>query len=512
MDCKFLLVIDEDEAVFNLFESLLNGDYRILKVFQLNRAIDLVNKVDIDLVFVSNCLSDTDGVEALRTLKRKAPFIPIVFIADSPSQDLIISAFRSGASDFLKKPINKVTLFNCLNRVSSSLKKGQSGDTNNVFDLDSNLSFTKNNSTFAEQSNSKLSQNGGLTDFIDSGSERLPRNGIFTSRFFSKIGINQLNSVIKRTFFKKQNGIKNELVEAAVHNPAIAESESLLSIPEEKTSFEKEADQASIGLTDELVMPTLQIYCLGDFQVIFNGRQIQDGINRKGRAILTFLALNPKNEIHRDILMDKLWPDSPPESARNCLNVALHNVRKQFSKVDPKVECIIFRDERYFINPDFDVWLDVQEFSQNWQRGKRLERASPSGDTIDYYEAAAKLYKEDFMAGDLYETWPVEERENLREIYLFILDRLSQHHMREGEFETAINLCKKILAKDCCHEDIHQRIMRCYYQLGKRDLAIKQFLKCSEALQDELEVEPSRSTLTLYDEIKQEKIDFFEKR
>jgi len=44
--------------------------------------------------------------------------------------------------------------------------------------------------------------------------------------------------------------------------------------------------------------------------------------------------------------------------------------------------------------------------------------------------------------------------------------------------------------------------MLCYYRVGKRDKALKQFKKCAEILQSELEVKPTRTTFELYEKIK----------
>lgn len=111
------------------------------------------------------------------------------------------------------------------------------------------------------------------------------------------------------------------------------------------------------------------------------------------------------------------------------------------------------------------------------------------------------------MEEDIYENWNSLDRENLKEIYLVVLDRLSKYYSSDSKPLTAIKLCEVILQKDNCREDVHQRLMRCYYRLGLRDKAIKQFRKCKEILNAELEVEPTQTTMDLYQKIKKDSLN-----
>ena len=115
------------------------------------------------------------------------------------------------------------------------------------------------------------------------------------------------------------------------------------------------------------------------------------------------------------------------------------------------------------------------------------------------------------MEEDLYEDWTVSERENLKEIYLEILENLSRLYSMDGKPDVAIDLCKSILEKDNCREQVHRRLMLCYHRTGKRDHAIRQFHKCSKIIKTELEVNPSRETSELYEKIKLDRLNAADK-
>jgi DNA-binding SARP family transcriptional activator len=121
-------------------------------------------------------------------------------------------------------------------------------------------------------------------------------------------------------------------------------------------------------------------------------------------------------------------------------------------------------------------------------------------------ELARALYSGNFMDEDLYDDWAATERDNFKEIYLAILDRLSENYIHTERFSSAVALCEDILSKDNCREDIHRRLMFSYYRAGCRDKALRQFKKCIEALKEELEVEPTKLTRQLYEEIKADRL------
>ena len=62
-----------------------------------------------------------------------------------------------------------------------------------------------------------------------------------------------------------------------------------------------------------------------------------------------------------------------------------------------------------------------------------------------------------------------------------------------------------MLEKDPCLENVHRKLILCYYKLGLRDKAIKQYYRCAKALKDELNIEPSTPTKELFDTIRNEK-------
>ena len=102
----------------------------------------------------------------------------------------------------------------------------------------------------------------------------------------------------------------------------------------------------------------------------------------KGRAVLKYLLAHHHEPIPRDILMDAFWPQAGPEAARNSLNVALYGLRQALKTVTGQ-PVVLFEDGAYCFNPEFEVWVDVDEFERHVQTGRHLEAQGAPGAGCD---------------------------------------------------------------------------------------------------------------------------------
>ncbi|MEZ4658902.1 MAG: BTAD domain-containing putative transcriptional regulator [Caldilineaceae bacterium] len=263
----------------------------------------------------------------------------------------------------------------------------------------------------------------------------------------------------------------------------------------------EESELSPEGAEADQEPPALTIYCLGPFRVFQNGELLEDWNGQKGVSILKYLIAHHETSISKDVLMDVFWPDADPEAARRNLHQAIYSLRQTLRRRDPGLQHIRFENNQYLLNPELDIWLDVEEFEEYMQRGRRLENAEQMAQAMTEYSVADSLYQGDFLAEDLFEDWSHAQRAQLRMAYLEMADRLGEYYLQQNEYSAAIALCQKILTLENCDEEAHRRLMRCYLAQGQRHLAIRQYHACVQTLQDELEVPPSAETSALYEQI-----------
>jgi DNA-binding SARP family transcriptional activator len=251
------------------------------------------------------------------------------------------------------------------------------------------------------------------------------------------------------------------------------------------------------------VNPNEAINCrfLGPFSVKVYGEKLKLPNGKKTMGLLAYLLYHHNKPIHREILMSTFWPHSCSESARNSLNTALYNIRKTLQSVQEKPDLLLYKNECYYINPALKVVTDADQFIAHLNKGRHLDLSKGLENSVEEYNHAVELYVNDFLEELRYEDWCDPIRDNLRESYLLALNRLSYFFFESELYSIAINLCQKILIIDPYLEEVHQRLIICYYKTGARDKAIRQYQKCKSVLNEELQINPSEQTTSLFQEI-----------
>ena len=250
---------------------------------------------------------------------------------------------------------------------------------------------------------------------------------------------------------------------------------------------------------------TLEIHLHGPFRVFADGQAIEERAftRRKPKQLIKLLALQPHHQLHREQAMELLWPDSDPELAANNLHKAIHMARHA---LEPELRSVA--DSRFIHTQGQQVilcalgklWIDAEEF-------ERRAAEAIKGEDAAGYEAALALYEGDLLTEDPYEDWAAARREQLRMMRQDLLTKLSHLYETRGEFEQSIERLKELVAIDPSDEEVHRRLMRLYALTGSKGQALRQYRQCGEALRRELDAEPERATLELYERIVSGQVD-----
>jgi DNA-binding NtrC family response regulator len=116
---KNTLLIVEDEATQRqaLATHLLDENFNVATAATADEALTIASLKTIDAVITDFNLPDNDGVYVLEQIKSMNPEIPVIIITAYGSVDRAVNAMKSGAYDYLTKPINIAELLLILKRV-----------------------------------------------------------------------------------------------------------------------------------------------------------------------------------------------------------------------------------------------------------------------------------------------------------------------------------------------------------------------------------------------------------
>lgn len=99
-----LLITSESDS-----EELLHALSKLGTDIQLSTPKELIAGLDsrpIQMILLDCGLNVKRGLKQLKEVKTKRPDIPVIFITGISSEDIMLQAFRTGAKDYFKKPIN----------------------------------------------------------------------------------------------------------------------------------------------------------------------------------------------------------------------------------------------------------------------------------------------------------------------------------------------------------------------------------------------------------------------
>jgi DNA-binding SARP family transcriptional activator len=76
------------------------------------------------------------------------------------------------------------------------------------------------------------------------------------------------------------------------------------------------------------MIPTLHIYLMGDFRLVYGGTLVTTVNSPRLQSLLAYLVLHRHSPQSRQHLAFLLWPDSTEVQARNSLRNLLHQLRQ----------------------------------------------------------------------------------------------------------------------------------------------------------------------------------------
>ncbi len=247
---------------------------------------------------------------------------------------------------------------------------------------------------------------------------------------------------------------------------------------------------------------TLQVFTLGGFGIVAAGRSIDFGKWKRKQAVtlLKYLITQLDRPVHRERLLDCLWPGVDQRRGLGRLKVTMYYLRHELRGNGMSDEVVKTVDNAYLLRRDA-VWVDVDVFERLVTEGRALQDQAQWSDALDRYIEAQRLYRGDYLEEEAFADWCAEERERLHELYLEMLGRTAECHAELGQYAEVVQIYRKALVFDPCRESFHRLLMQYLIKYGRADLALIQYRHCQQVLAREFGTEPLPETQRLYQQI-----------
>jgi predicted ATPase/DNA-binding SARP family transcriptional activator len=229
------------------------------------------------------------------------------------------------------------------------------------------------------------------------------------------------------------------------------------------------------------------LHLLGPVQIaLVDGKQTLRFRSQRTKVLLGYLA-TVQRSVARDSLAALFWPDADMATGRANLRRELHNL----SLILPG--CWQSDQATVQFIPTLDTRVDIVEVQQL--------------DAAGQWVAAASWLHGEFVEGisitdnPLLDRWLNQERERWQRFTIRVLLNAAETNWLAGEAELSERALARILSQSPWYEEAHYRLMLLQARRGRFSSALKQFQRCREALETELDVAPSAVTEALYHRI-----------
>ena len=236
--------------------------------------------------------------------------------------------------------------------------------------------------------------------------------------------------------------------------------------------IDAELEYHSLRIAMPIMRPSsreIQISLLGGFSVTIDGEPVPDRWRlRKAKTLVKLLALAPSHRLHRDLVVDRLWPDMEPQLAANNLYQLAHSIRRVLGGGS-----ITLGDDVVRLCPADGLTVDVDQFEQ------AASTARNSND-IAALQHALRLWTGPLLPEDQYADWADEHRERLAEAHAAVAGLLSSKLVDQGELEAALALLEPLASQRPLDEHLQRVLIEALAGLGRRWEAIEAYERLRE--------------------------------
>ena len=221
--------------------------------------------------------------------------------------------------------------------------------------------------------------------------------------------------------------------------------------------------------------PTCTVQLLGGFRVEVDGHLVPTLAwrHRRGAELVQLLALAPGHRLHREEVIDRLWPGLSPGAGASNLRKATHYARRALGGKDT----VVADGEQLVLWPAAELRVDAELAESSFRK------ALAAGTGL---EASADLFGGELLPEGRYADWAESHRERLRQLRLEVL--------------RAAGAWTQVLEVEPSDEEACRQLMRSHLEHSERRAAIRVFQRLREILRVDLGVAPEPATMAVFEE------------
>lgn len=115
-----ILVVDDDRNICRVLGEILGRvGFGVLTAFDVEAALPLMERRDLDLIITDLKMPGRSGMDLLEESRRLAPAKPVIMVTAFADVEAAVAAMRKGAYDFIVKPFDEAELLKSVEKAIS---------------------------------------------------------------------------------------------------------------------------------------------------------------------------------------------------------------------------------------------------------------------------------------------------------------------------------------------------------------------------------------------------------
>ena len=207
----------------------------------------------------------------------------------------------------------------------------------------------------------------------------------------------------------------------------------------------------------------------------------------KERALLAILLLEANRHVSSERLIDELWADRPPETARNSLQVRVSNLRKALGSGGRHI--VVSQRAGYMIRVE-QGQLDLQRFEGLIEEGDAALVGGEAAVAAEKLSEALALWRGPALAEFAAEPFARSAAGRLEELTLLALEKRIEADLLLGRDARLVPELETLVVLHPLREQLRAQLARTLYSCGRQAEALATLAAFRRHLVAELGLEP----------------------
>ena len=238
----------------------------------------------------------------------------------------------------------------------------------------------------------------------------------------------------------------------------------------------------------------MEFRVLGPLEVVDRGRSVALA-RTKERTVLALLLLRANELVSCDRLIDEIWGERAPASARHTLEAYVSRLRATL--VGHGSELIESRAGGYVIHVAPEQ-LDAKRFERLLEEGQRALDVGSFEDADEKLREALALWRGGVLSDLVFEPLPAAEVARIEELRLVASEAQVEAALALGHDGVLVAELHALVSRYPLRERLRAQLMLALYRLGRQAEAIDAYLQGKELLAEQLGVDPDPELQRLY--------------